>query len=186
VRYEPVPVKLRRLGAVLSWLPLGACTQSTTEVPAPPTVVHYQIVFPDTAAVVAADTIQVMIFDATYDSGACLALVTKRSALPSSPVLLAESDPTTPCDLLAASEAEGQDGGVAGREGTIAGVTYGSRSLLAVVQRAQADFFIGCAPADIAADTGVISISVLPVDPTIAVPPTACTTLADKCSGTCS
>jgi hypothetical protein len=125
-----------------------------------------------------------MAFDTRQKTGDCLSLVTESTNLPGAPVLLAHSQPASVCDLLAESGLDA--GAVAGQNGTLSQVPYGPISVLAVAQHAGADFFLGCTEITLAAGTEPVSIEMTPVSSTVAVPPTTCTTVADKCAGNCS
>src|SRR5438132_11397075 len=80
-----------------------ACSSKTTTtyVEAGPTSGTYTITFPPTAAAVATDTVQVLVFDAgAADAGnLCFELITKRKSNQQLPMPLVTNTPTTPCDL---------------------------------------------------------------------------------------
>jgi hypothetical protein len=160
----------------------GGCKEDVTQVPAAPTPAHYQVSFPSTAAAVGADTVQVMVFDATKADASCLTLVTKvksNADLPKAPIRLAETELVPLCTLLASPA----DGGAA--PGRLADISYGRRSFLASTKRGTAEYFIGCVEATVSSRDFTVEIPVLPVNETTLPPATACATVGDKCAGTC-
>ena len=159
------------LGACLALVGCGSDTDSSG-----PSAAAYRIEFPSTAAAVASETVQVFVFDATDASSKgtdCLTLVIKRKSKAALPGALAQSVPAAPCELLS------------GSKGGISGVTYGSRSFLAVTQRGDDDFFLGCSLAEVSDGGPPVEIPLAPAGPTVSVPDTDCTELSEKCSGGC-
>jgi hypothetical protein len=164
--------------AIAGFLLLAGCTQGVDERQSPPTTVTYDLTFLQTAEVVATDTVQVFVFDATQKGGDCLSLVGKRSAGTQafSNAPLTQSAAASPCALL---------GGDASNAGAVVGVTYGPRSFFAIAQRQSLDFFLGCAETDVEPNVAVVSIALEPANATVVVPSTSCMSLSGKCSGQC-
>jgi len=162
-------------------LVVSACGEEVISVPSPPSGAKYQVSFASTRVAVAADAIQVLVFDATNGPQAstdCLSLITKQKSaadLPKAPLLLAQTDVVPLCDILADTE---------GKKGQLPQVSYGKRSFLAVVKRANADFFLGCAEATLTSSDTTVDIPVTQVDETVQIPTTTCATLGDKCKNT--
>ena len=131
---------------------LAACAEEVVKVPSPPTKARYQISFPSTRVAVATDAIQVTVFDATNPrSGTdCLTLITKQKTkadLPKAPLFITQTDVSPICDVLS------------GTKGALPTISYGKRTFMAVAKRGNADFFLGCAEADIGTGDALVDIS---------------------------
>lgn len=164
---------------------IAACGEEVVKVPSPPTNARYQVSFASTRVAVAADAIQVSVFDATNGAPSgtdCLTLITKQKSkadLPKAPLLLAQTDVVPICDILSTETATG-----GASKGALPTITYGKRTFLAVVKRGTTDFFLGCAEAEIGTADVLVDIQVTQVDETVQVPATTCATLGDKCRNT--
>jgi hypothetical protein len=139
-----------------------------------PSRVEYNVTFPSTAAAVAADGLEIHVFDAAEADLAgdvCASLVVRRRSDQDLPAALVARTDLTPCALHAG-------------QGTLS-VSYGSRAFLVVAQRARQDFLIGCAYVDLSATTAPVEIPLALFATTIAVPATTCASLSDHCAGGC-
>lgn len=171
------------LGASLALvMTVSACAEEVVTVPSPPSKAKYQVSFASTRIAVAAESLQVLVFDATngpQQSTDCLSLVTKqksRADLPKGALLVGQTDVVPLCDILTDTE---------GKKGALPEISYGKRSFLAVIKRGNADFFLGCAEATVSASDITVDIPVTQVDETVQIPTTTCATLGDKCRRTC-
>jgi hypothetical protein len=177
--------------AVVSPLLVASCSSTdVVQKPSEPTVARYHVLFPSTAVAVTTDTVQVFVFDAEdgMNTGTdCLTLITKQGAggeLPGEPLRVSQSEPATPCDLLASANAIESGEPIAGKKGAVS-VTYGLRSFLVVARRASKDYYIGCQARQISEANIAVEIPVSQANPTIPPPVTTCATLSDKCAGRC-
>lgn len=138
----------------------------------------FTIQFPSTAAAIATDYVQVLVFDvkdAAQREGRCQELITARLTSPAS---LA---PTVPpirqsiCDLVLAT-------------GKAVTVPYGEHALLAVAQRRGEtnDFMIGCALMTIGDGDAPLPIPLRLVSVNEGVPATDCETVTEFCQQTCT
>lgn len=170
-----------------------ACSSSTevVEVPAQPTTAHYQIAFPSVNVAVTTETMQVFVFDAAggaKNGTDCLTLITKRRSggdLPTDALKLFESEPTTPCDLLATTAASDKGEPLAGKKGVVV-TGYGVRSFLVVTRRAGTDYFLGCTTREITTAGATVEVALSPANATISVPTSTCVTLSSKCAAQCT
>ncbi len=176
-----------KVGTVMALLaPLAmlvsACGEEVVTVPAKPTNAKYQLSFASTRIAVAADAIQVTVFDATngaQTSTDCLSLITKQKSaadLPKGALLIGQTEVVPICDVF--NDAEG-------KRGALPEISYGKRSFLAVVKRGTADFFLGCAEANVTASEITVDIPVTQADETVQIPTTTCANLSDKCKNSC-
>jgi hypothetical protein len=158
----------------LAFLPLTlACTSGTSA--SSPSGGTYTITFPSTAAAVASDSVQVLVFDAGKDSASvedlCPNLVLMRKNNQQLPPRLLEVPPASPCDLL-------------GGSGTMT-IPYGSHALLAVAEREGKDFLIGCAIENVTQNSELSPIDLTLVDDQSTVPATTCAQLSAFCQNKC-
>ena len=171
---------------------VAACSSSTevVVVPAEPTRAHYQVAFPSVNVAATTESMQVFVFDATNgtkNGTDCLTLITKRRSggdLPSDALKLFESEPTTPCDLLATTGASDKAEPLAGKKGIVV-TGYGTRSFLVVTRRAGSDYFLGCTTREITSADATVEVALSPANATISVPTSTCATLSSKCSAQC-
>ena len=139
-----------------------------------PSRIEYDVTFPSTAAAVAADGVEIHVFDAAKPDVAgdvCASLIVRRRTGQDLPAALVARSDLTPCALRAG-------------QGALA-VSYGSRAFLVVAQRARQDFLIGCAYVELSATTAPVEIPLALFATTIAVPTTTCPSLSDHCAGGC-
>ncbi len=139
----------------------------------------YTIGFPSTAAAVAVDSVQVLVFNLTAPD-LCQTLVQDRRTqmpLPGTPV--AQTSPQSPCALLSGGSALPID-------------TFGDFAFLAVAQAGGQDFLVGCAAQTMSATNTNVVIPLELVSNTTVVPTneagfwaTSCMTLAQKCANQC-
>ena len=86
---------------VLALVSVAGCAAEVISVPSPPTKARYQISFPSTRVAVAAESLQVSVFDATNGAQAgtdCLSLVTKQKSKADLPKALAQTAVVPICD----------------------------------------------------------------------------------------
>lgn len=160
----------------LTLVTLLACTGSSA-----PSKGTYTIAFPSTAAAVATDFVQVLVFDVNGDRATlCQDLVTTRLTSPDDlvPAVNPPAEPTNICELHA---------NVKPIE-----VPYGEHALLAIGQRRQGDtggtkdFLIGCAIMKIGDGDAPVAIPVRLVNVNQPVPSTKCASVGDFCDGKCN
>ncbi|MFO0740859.1 MAG: hypothetical protein U0270_33490 [Labilithrix sp.] len=166
-----------RWGAGLAFAAVVAACSSSTE----PSKGTYTIAFPSTAAAVATDFVQILVFDVNGDRATlCQDLVTTRLNTPEDlvPSVNPPAEPTNICELRA---------GVKPID-----VPYGEHALLAIGQRKQGDsggtkdFLIGCAIMTVGEGDAPVSIPVRLVNVNQPVPPTKCGSVQEFCEKTCS
>ncbi|HQY64197.1 MAG: hypothetical protein IPF92_22280 [Myxococcales bacterium] len=153
-------------GAVVA---LAACGDSA------PSKGTYSLVFPSVAAAVAAESVQVFVFDAPAANRAtlCSELVSlRRSGRPLNP--LARGPVLRVCD------AQSPQGG----QGELT-VGYGDRAFLAVALRQGEDFLMGCAVQNVGTGDAPAKVYLAPASPKVTVPATTCSSLSDACGGRC-
>jgi hypothetical protein len=141
----------------------------------------YTIAFPSTAAAVATDFVQILVFDVADNRATlCEDLVTTRLTSPDDlvPSVNPPADPTNICELRA---------GVKPID-----IPYGEHALLAIGQRRQGDtggtkdFLIGCAIMKIGDGDAPVSIPVRLVNVNQPVPSTKCASVGDFCDSKCN
>jgi hypothetical protein len=149
-----------------------ACSSTKPSGPSPGT---YTITFPSTAAAIATDSVEVLIFEAGADASAfgnmCGNLVQMRKSNQQLPAPLLQPPAASPCDLLAGT-------------GTVT-LTYGERAVLAVAMRGGKDFLIGCQVENVNQNSELSPIDLALIDPKATVPPTTCTKLSLFCQHGC-
>lgn len=191
VMHRPRPSRV--LGSALLGLPalfvtvgsLAACGEEVVTVASPPTSAQYQVSFGSIKIAVAAESLQVTVFDATNaqkDGTDCLTLITKERSgadLPGGALRLGQTGVVPVCDIVLDTASD-----PAARKGALPAISYGKRTYLAVTKRGTADFFIGCASADLTANSAPVDIPLSQADVTVQVPDTTCATLGDKCRQT--
>jgi hypothetical protein len=158
------------VAALASSVATAACASKQS---AEPSTGTYTIAFPSTAAAVSTDTVKVIIFDVA-DAGVsqiCTDLVLARRSNQALPTPLAESKDVSPCDLLAG-------------KGQIT-LSYGQRAVLAVAQKAGADYLIGCAVQNVGEGSTQVPVQLALASTTVSVPPTPCASLSDHCGNHC-
>ncbi|MDB4941377.1 MAG: hypothetical protein JWP97_911 [Labilithrix sp.] len=166
---------LRNVGLSLSValalsLSLAACTSGEGD----PSTGAYTVDFPSTAAAVATDTVQILIFDppaaVTDRPTYCQQLIQQRKQ--KSPQRTVLTTPTvTVCEMLAGD-----------RPIT---VPYGEHAALAIAKRGNDDFMIGCTLQAFGNGDAPLPISLSLVDVSNPVPDTTCTTVSAFCSNAC-
>jgi hypothetical protein len=156
---------MRASPAIALALAVAACGDGDDAAP-----VAYVLDFPSTAAAVAADSVKIYVFSPQDND--CATLIQARRADSLLPASLGETRAISPCDLLSAG-------------GGDVTVGVGDVVLLGVAQRQGEDFLIGCTSRHLDAATRELTLSLTPVDNTVAVPATACLALSDKCAGRC-
>ena len=138
-----------------------------------PSAGTYTIAFPSTAAAVATDTVQVLVFDVA-DGGPedfCPAIMSARRSNQSLPTALVEAKPTSPCDLAAG-------------QGTVT-VPYGVRAVLAIAQKGTSDYLLGCAIQNVGEGSTQVPVQLTLASTTLTVPATTCPSLSDHCANRC-
>ena len=134
----------------------------------------YTIQFPSTAAAVATDTVQLLLFELPKTQGErtafCETLIQarKRKDL-QRPAFQNQS--VNICELLQ------------GRRPIT--IPYGERAVFAIAQRRGADFMVGCTIQTFGQGDALVPISLALVDVGNAVPDTTCSTVSDFCTLKC-
>ncbi len=151
-------------------LALVACTAASKG----PSTGSYQVTFPSTAAAVATDTVQLLVFELPADPGArtdfCLTLIQGRKRLdPQKPIL--SNTPVNICEMLG------------GRKPIT--IPYGEKAVLAVAKRKMNDFLIGCSIQTFGEGDAPLDIDLALVDVGVTVPDTPCATVGDFCTQKC-
>jgi hypothetical protein len=148
----------------------GACSSKEATAPSGGS---YTITFPSTAAAVATDTVEVLVFDVA-DAGPadiCPTLMSARRSNQSLPAALVDATPTSPCDLAA------------GR-GAVT-VSYGVRAVLAIAKKGTSDYLLGCAIQNIGEGSTQVPVQLALATTALTVPPTTCASLSDHCANKC-
>ena len=156
-----------RLAAVLA-LASAACAEDTTE-----TVdggLGYAVEFPSKQAAIASDSLKVYVFGSDQD---CLTLIQTRRGGGQLPVAIAETPAAPVCDYLS------------GAAGSNIELAQGDYVVLAVAQRENQDFLLGCAKQTVSSTVTPQPVNLSLADETRGVPATTCNLLADKCGGRC-
>ena len=137
----------------------------------------YTIAFPSTAAAVATDFVQILVFDVNGDRATlCQDLVGTRISSPDDlvPTVNPPAPPTNICELHA---------NVKPIE-----IPYGEHALLAIGSRRQGDstgtkdFLIGCAIMTIGDGDAPVAIPMRLINVNFPVPPTKCASVGDFCA----
>jgi hypothetical protein len=156
--------------AAFALLAITACTASNDT----PSSGTYTIEFPSTAAAVATDNVQLFVFDpptlAADRAGYCQSLIQARK-LKADQKPIAMNQPVNTCELLGGKKPITID--------------YGDKAILAVAQRNQMDFMIGCAIQTLGNGDASLPIDLSLVDVSNPVPPTTCMSVTDFCTGKC-
>ncbi|MDF2692242.1 MAG: hypothetical protein K0S65_625 [Labilithrix sp.] len=147
---------------------------------ADPSKGSYTVQFPSTAAAVATDFVQVLVFDMKADddrSSFCQELITARLTTPGS---LTPSLPPAPAANICEMRA--------GRKPVT--VPYGEHALLAIAQKKDRqdqlkDFLIGCAVMTLGEGDAPLPIPVRLVSVNAPVPSTTCGSVGEYCDGQC-
>lgn len=157
---------------------LVACTAG----PADPTEGRYTVSFPSTAAAIATDFVQVLVFDVpdpATRNARCQELITQRLTTPTglSPVVPA-GPAVTLCDMAAGARS--------------LEVPYGEHAILAIGQRQASpqapitDFLIGCAVMTIGDGDAPLDVPLGLVSIAEGVPATTCASVGDLCANRCA
>lgn len=164
------------LAATSVSLVLLSCTTGEAE----PSKGTYSLQFPSTAAAVATESVQVLVFEVKTPeerAGICQDLIIARRTRPESlePVVPPPASANV-CEMLL------------GRRPVI--VPYGEHALLAIAQRQDErgelrDFLIGCAVMTIGDGDPPLPIALKLVSVNAPIPPTNCATVGDYCASKC-
>lgn len=151
-------------------LAVAACTAAADG----PSTGTYSIKFPSTAAAVATDTVQLLVFEVPRASGEradlCRTLIQARKRKePQRSVL--QNQPVNICEMLAGKKP--------------LTIPYGEKAVLAVAQRKANDFLIGCAIQTFGEGDAPLPIDLALVDVGVAVPDTTCASVGDFCQQKC-
>jgi hypothetical protein len=141
-----------------------ACSSSSST-----TTTRYQIAFPSTGAAIAADTLEIQIFDHTGGRD-CVALVGARRVPAEAATLTPlQSQSVGVCALLQQSPA-----GLT--------VPYGDFAVLVVAKQGAKDFLIGCLDEQVGASSATPpTVALTLFDTSIVVAPSVCPTIAAHC-----
>ena len=147
-----------------------SCSASN-DTPSPGT---YTVQFPSTAAAVATDTVQLLVFETPKTpaerTGFCQTLIQARKRKdPQKPALT--NAPVNICEMLQ------------GRKPIT--LAYGEKAILAVAQRRAVDFLIGCTIETLGDGPAPLPIELGLIDVGNPVPDTTCTTVGDFCAMKC-
>jgi hypothetical protein len=155
---------------------LAACSSGEAEA----SKGNYVVQFPSTAAAVATDFVQILVFDVKSPAdraGLCQDLITERLT---SPDTLEPSVPPAPAANICEMRA--------GRKPVT--IPYGEHALLAIAQRKDRtdqvkDFLIGCAIMTVGEGDAPLPILVRLVSINAPVPTTTCGSVGEYCEGKC-
>lgn len=155
--------------AVLA-LSFVACTAASKG----PSTGSYSVSFPSTAAAVATDTVQLLVFEVPKTvnerNDFCLTLIQGRKRQdPQKPIL--SNAPVNICEMLG------------GRKPIT--IPYGEKAVLAVAKRKMNDFLIGCSIQTFGEGDAPLDIDLALVDVGVSVPDTPCATVGDFCQQKC-
>ncbi len=154
--------------------PFAALLMSCTAGEGDPSSGGYTIQFPSTAAAVATDTVQVLLFDVPDGEGErmtfCEQLIQARKRKdPQKPSVL--NPPANICEMLQGRKA--------------IRVPYGERAVFAIAQRRGVDFMLGCAIQTIGDGDLPLPIAMSLVDLGNPVPDTTCSSVGAFCALAC-
>jgi len=139
-----------------------------------PSLGTYTIQFPSTAAAVATDTVQVLLFDLPKTQAErtafCATLIQSRKKK-DLPKAAFQNQSVNICEM-----SQGR------RPITI---PYGERAVFAIAQRRGIDFMVGCSIQTVGQGDAPLPISMALVDVGNAVPETTCSTVSDFCTLKC-
>lgn len=157
-------------GLALTAVVVTSCSAGEKD-PSPGT---YTINFPSTAAAVATDTVQLLVFDAPKApadrAGFCQDLIQARKRKDPQKSLI-NALPVNICEMLQ------------GRKPIQ--IDYGDKAILAVAQRKAVDFLIGCTIQTLGDGNALVPINLGLIDVGNPVPDTPCTSVSDFCSMKC-
>jgi hypothetical protein len=139
-----------------------------------PSTGFYTIKFPSTAAAVATDYVQILVYDFTPDQRtfACADLVAARKRQDNSARPIVSGPQTNVCELLNGTKP--------------ITVPYGEKAVLAVGLRDTQDFLIGCVIQTFGDGDAQLAIPLELFDLSQAVPETQCTSVGDRCNKICT
>jgi hypothetical protein len=160
----------RGAAAAVFALSVVACTAAAKG----PSTGTYSVTFPSTAAAVATDTVQLLVFEVPTAPDAradfCLTLIQGRKRQdPQKPIL--SNTPVNICEMLG------------GRKPIT--IPYGEKAVLAVAKRKMNDFLIGCTIETFGDGDAPLDIDLALVDVGVSVPDSPCATVGDFCSQKC-
>ena len=159
---------------VITMLPLAAIVLACSAGEESPSPGTYSIAFPSTAAAVATDNVQLLLFDVPRTlaerTSFCETLTQerKRGGLPK-PALQNQS--VNICELLL------------GRKPFT--IPYGEKAVFAIAQRKGADFMLGCSIQTFGQGDAPLPIALTLIDVLNPVPETACSSVGDFCALKC-
>lgn len=139
-----------------------------------PSTGTYTIDFPSTAAAVATDTVQILLFDppaTPADRDAYCGTLIQGRILKDPQKYTLQTPTVNICELLAGKKP--------------ITVPYGEHAAMAVAQRTGVDFMIGCTIQSFGDGDAPLPISLALIDVTNPVPATTCSTVSDFCGGIC-
>lgn len=133
----------------------------------------YNIQFPSTAAAIATDGVQVLVYDvdARSRAKACDDLLAARKRRDSTRPVVVNASANT-CELFYGKRP--------------IEVPYGDKALLAIASRKGEDFLLGCVVGTFAEGSAPVSIRLDLVDASQPVPDSQCATVADFCQRRCT
>ncbi|MDB4934220.1 MAG: hypothetical protein JWP87_1192 [Labilithrix sp.] len=165
---------MRLSGGIATVVPLALVAFACTAPAKDPSSGSYTVSFPSTAAAVATDTVQLLVFDVpastTERNDFCLTLIQGRKRQDPQKPLLANT-PVNICEMLG------------GRKPIT--IPYGEKAVLAVAKRKSNDFLIGCVIQTFGDGDALLDIDLALVDVGVSVPDTTCATVGDFCGQKC-
>ena len=162
------------MSKIICLVPFAAVVLACSAGEESPSPGSYTIQFPSTAAAVATDTVQLLLFDVPKTPGErtafCENLIQARKRKdPQKPIL--QNTPVNICEMSL------------GRRPVT--VPFGERALLAIAQRRGVDFMVGCSIQTLGQGDAPLPIAMSLVDILNPVPDTSCATVSDFCTLKC-
>lgn len=168
------PLRLSGLVLVFTASAFGivACSAATKTVVAPPLDNTYEIDFLAVRTAVSVERIQVWLFPGGADN-VCSDLTARLRSGQALPDPIQTTDEVGLCDVYNGKAAKFTQ-------------SFGDYTVMVLAKRSGKPWLVGCAQGTVTKDSGPLVVSVTPFDATVAIPPTSCTTVRDRCSGACS
>jgi hypothetical protein len=159
-------------GAIGAVAALGALLLACTAGEAPPSTGSYTVQFPSTAAAVATDRVQIVVYDVdpAKRGTLCQNLIAARKRREPTKAAVTNGAVNT-CELFYGKKP--------------ITVPYGEKALLAIGVRKDQDFLIGCAIGTFGDGDAPVVIPLTLVDVANGVPDTQCVTVDDFCQKRC-
>ncbi len=159
-------MRARPLAALLL-VPALACSAESD-----PVGEQYTLSFPSTAAAVATESVQLLVFDVppgTSRANLCPNLLQKRKSAQPLGKALVEGPPVSPCN--------------ASKQPVT--IPFGEHALFAIARKEGKDYLLGCTLQTIAVGDPPAAVYLTPVTAQVITPTTKCPQLSAFCSRTC-